>query len=288
MKDATKYAKKLEKLQKKLLSKYEPEPAMPLKPVLRLVHAFLSWNASRTQADNAYDRLMATVVEPNELRVTHADDILDALGPRYPLGEERTARMLDAMNEIYDRQRDTDLSELEDWAKKDVRQYLQTLPGIVPYVEASVSLLAFDAHAVPVDEKLVAMLDDEEVIDEEAPMDEVNSFLERYIMADDGVETHLAFQAWTDEEHGRVTSKKIRNARRKVREVADAKGRQTPPTSQMVQMQKASARKSKVTRAAAARGETMQDKKGKKSKKKSSKKKSSSKKKKSSKKSKKK
>ncbi|MEX0743980.1 MAG: hypothetical protein WD118_00145, partial [Phycisphaeraceae bacterium] len=77
--------------------------------------------------------------------------------------------------------------------------YLDTLPGITPYVAARVMLLSFGGHAMPVDRKLVVMLGDEGIFEHDAPADHVESWLQRHIKADEAVSAHLLFQAWADD-----------------------------------------------------------------------------------------
>ena len=83
-------------------------------------------------------------------------------------------------------------------SKKDIRTYLDTIPSMPPYVAAQVTLLSFTGHAVPVDDVLADRLRAEGVVDPEATVDQIASFLERQIRAADGVKAHGSLRAWTD------------------------------------------------------------------------------------------
>jgi hypothetical protein len=56
-------------------------------------------------------------------------------------------------------------------------------------------------HAVPVDERLCELLVAEQVIEKDATVEQATSWLEHHIKAEEGRETCLLLQAWSDE-HG--------------------------------------------------------------------------------------
>lgn len=198
MKNATAYAKKLSTLLRKIKPKLPVELPAAVDPITRLVLGFLQWNAAARSAAIAHGKLMAELVDNNDLRVSYVDEVVALIGPRYPQALERAARMRDAMNAIYDREHATSLDALCDRAKKDIRTYLDTLPGITPYVVAHVLLLAFGGHAIPVDEKLALCLKAQQVVDPSATVEQITAFLERHVKAEDALPTHLALQAWAD------------------------------------------------------------------------------------------
>ncbi len=198
MKNATAYSKKLATLQKKLKQSYQPVDPDPLPPLARLVMAFLEWNADTHSAHDAYGRLMEACVDLNDLRVTHSHEVARLLGPKYPLAEERAERMRDAMHAIFKQFYATSLEPLGSRGKKQVRSFLDSLPGMVPYVAAQVTLMGYGGHAVPVDEVLVELLKGEQAIDPEATLPEVVAFLERHVRAEQALETHLLLRGWAD------------------------------------------------------------------------------------------
>ena len=75
------------------------EPVEPMEPVAQLVVAFLEWNASRSAARAAYDRLLAKMVDHNELRVSHTHEIAVILGKQYPQVQERSERLHRALQQ---------------------------------------------------------------------------------------------------------------------------------------------------------------------------------------------
>lgn len=192
--------KKLDALLSKLRKAHAIEqPDTPTGPTVQLILAFLQWEATTRQAETAYGKLMAELVDLNELRISLDDELIAIIGPRYPMADERIARLREALHEVYLREYDVEMHSVLDANKRDQRRYLDTLPGITPYVAAQVMLLAFGGHAVPVDEKLLDLLADADAVPEDvtdpAPAE---AWLSRQIKAGDSVEAHLLFQAWSD------------------------------------------------------------------------------------------
>ena len=199
MKQDSNEAKQLAALLKRLSSKYKPEAPPACDPVMQMVVGFMQWNATFEQADQAVNRLMAEVVDVNDLRVSLEYELLASLGEDYPQSHERIARLREALNEIYVREHAMEMRSVASQGKKDQRHYLDTLPGMTPYVAALVMLLSFGGHAVAVDDKLAAMLVEEGVLEAGTTPEEAEAKLQRMIKADDAVETHLLLQAWADD-----------------------------------------------------------------------------------------
>jgi endonuclease III len=207
VKNETTYVRKFAALFKKIKASSSAEAPPQRDPVTQMVVSFLEWNATRKQARDAHSRVMAVMVDNNDLRVSHPHEIVALIGERYPQAEERAARLHEALHEVFVREHAVALDSLTAKPKKQIRTYLETVPGIVPYVAAQVLLLSFEGHAVPVDENLVELLKQEEAIDPEATLEEVASFLERHIKAEDTAEAHHLLRDWADSHGGRSARK---------------------------------------------------------------------------------
>jgi endonuclease III len=174
------------------------EEAPPRDATTQLAVSFFQWQATRDLAEQAIGQVLAEMVDINELRVSHLEEIVEVVGADYPLIEERVPRMRDALNEVFRREHGIDMASVEGKSKKDQRAYLETLPGAPPYVVSQVMLLAFGGHAVPVDEKLLALLVREGVLAEGLTCAEAEAQLMKHVKAADALDTHLVLQAWAD------------------------------------------------------------------------------------------
>ncbi len=206
MKKDNHYAPKFSALLRQLRKKFQPKPLPRHDPVTQLVLAFLEWDASPKQAEAAHQRLMSIVVDNNDLRVSHPDEVVAVIGERYPKAAERAHRLREVLQDIFIREHAVSLEGLGKRSKKEIHHYLSSLKGVTPYVAAQVMLLCFDVHAVPVDEPLARLLKKEGVVDPEASVEAIRGFLERHVKAAEAVEVHAVLRAWVDAAGSRAAS----------------------------------------------------------------------------------
>ena len=190
--------KKLKDLLKKIGA--VPPPALPESddPLAVLILSFLTWESTTAKAVAAFKRICEGVVDFNDLRVCLADETQEIIGPRYPRGLERCQRLRAVLRNIYQREHAVTLDRLDTLSKRDIRRYLLSLEGIVPYVVGRVMLLCYDAHGIPVDDQLRAALIEYGAADSSGDVDDLSSWLARQIKAGDGAAAHYALQAWID------------------------------------------------------------------------------------------
>ena len=175
------------------------QPETSSDPLHTLIESFFMWNASAKQAQQALSDLMNVFVDYLELRVALPHEFIEIIGEDYPVATERIIRLRDVLYEVYLRERGLELKSLLDKPKKEQRAYLDSLPGIPPYVAARVMLVAFEGHGVPVDEKLCTLLAREGALsDEHVRPADAEAFLMKQVKAADAAETHAALQAWSD------------------------------------------------------------------------------------------
>ncbi|QNN23804.1 hypothetical protein HED60_16515 [Planctomycetales bacterium ZRK34] len=198
MKHATDYAKRLSQMMRQLAKAAPDREVIERDPIERLIHAFLCWESSHNQADQALAKLMREIVDFNDLRVTDPADLVAIIGPGYALAEERMYRLSCVLHAIYKREHHVSLGRLADMPKREAREYLDGLDGMPPFVSASVLLLGFDGHAVPVDEQLHQRLQRDDIVDPEATLAETQSFLESHIRAADSIDAYVLLRAYVE------------------------------------------------------------------------------------------
>ncbi|MCA9294141.1 MAG: hypothetical protein KDA20_10035 [Phycisphaerales bacterium] len=196
---AADHAKAIAKLMKALRAKYTPDPVVERDPIVELVYAFLLWDAPSTKANAAMRRLEESFVDMNELRVSRPAEVMASLGKTYPRLEERVLRMRETLRDLYKREHAVSLAKAAEMPKRDARSYLETLEGITPFIAARVALVALGAHAIPIEERLMGKLVAGGVFTEDTPIDKAAGLLERYIPAEEGVESHLLLQALSED-----------------------------------------------------------------------------------------
>lgn len=195
----------------------------PSDPVAVLVTSMLMWEASTDRALTAYGRLMGHVVDFNDLRVCMPQETLELIGQRYPRALDRCQRLRAVLRNIYLREHTVSLASLAGAAKREVKKYIESLEGIVPYASARVLLLAYDTHVIPVDDQLRIQLIEADVVDASIEIPELSNWLSLQVKPGEGAATHYSLQAWIDSMSGekKGPARKVGPARR---------GRDTPPT----------------------------------------------------------
>jgi hypothetical protein len=201
-------SKKLAALLKRLRGRFpaQEEPEQAFQPawseplVDELIYSFLLWEATSAQARNAFKRLKDSYIDYNELRVSLPGETAHVLGERYPRGEERAARLRASLFDLYKREFTVTLKGLSDGGKRDSRAYLESLEGIPGYVVDRLMQSSFQAHAVPLDERLRDLLADEGVVESEMSVDDAASWLSRQIKSEECTATCTLLRAWADED----------------------------------------------------------------------------------------
>ncbi|MEM9418843.1 MAG: hypothetical protein AAGA25_07325 [Planctomycetota bacterium] len=191
-------AKKFAALLKKCITAYKGEDPPPRDPVAQLIVSFMQWDSTRSKAEDAFVALMEEMIDVNDLRVSHPHELVEIIGEDYPNAVNRVIRLRESLHEVYAREHDIQMHSIAGKGKKEQRAYLDSLPGIAPYIAAQVTLLSFGGHAMPIDDKLLALLVNEGCLDEGTSVADAESYLVRQIKAGDALEAHLALQAWAD------------------------------------------------------------------------------------------
>jgi endonuclease III len=176
-----------------------PAPPWTEAALDELILSFLMWESTASKARAAMKRVRECVVDYNELRVCLAHELVEFMGERYPRATERAERMHAAFTDLYRREHGMTLARLGEAPKRDALGYLASLEGVPHYVAARVLLVSLGGHAVPVDDRLRALLVEEGVVEQGTTPEQASSWLEHHVRAADAGATHALLQAWSDE-----------------------------------------------------------------------------------------
>ena len=234
-------AKKFETLLGKIKKKYKPEEFPPRDGVTQLMVGFLTWEATRDQAEDALGGLMEAMVDVNELRITHVSELVGIIGKKYPFAQERIIRMKEALNAVYNLEHGVSMKSIDGKGKKEQKAYLDTLPAVPGFVKSQVMLLCYGGHAMPVDRRLGYLLEKEGIVDNGGDLPAVESFLLKQVKASDCLESHLYLQAWADDQ--KITGLKMKTT---VIEIED-KSRKTVKPASKKSTKKASSKKAEAS-----------------------------------------
>lgn len=162
------------------------------------VHSYLLWQAPSADAIAALKRLKAAFIDWNDLRVSLTSDIVDVIGHKHWRAADRVNRMRDAMNGIFRREHKVSLDRLRALMKKDAVSYMDTLPGMVPFVANRVLLVGVDFHSVPVEEFGLQLLVQAGVFSPGMGLADAANWVTRHVKAEEARDAHRALVAAVD------------------------------------------------------------------------------------------
>lgn len=193
MKNAGKHADELKALCKKLV---KDRPARPeLEPLVAIVRGALSMDADDLLVDEAMEKINNEFVDLNELRVATELEVVDLLGEEHPRIDEKATIIRSTMNGIFDREQTLKFDRIQELKKGEIRQFFRDMETMPPFVEAFVSMHAFDVAAFPIDESTMDYLIDMDILEDEVTAEEAQQFVENHVKADDMYGTYLAIRA---------------------------------------------------------------------------------------------
>jgi endonuclease III len=203
MKNATKHAEELKSLCRKLVKEHKPAERVEQDALWALVRGAMSYDVPDGKVEDAIKVIEREFTDLNELRVATELEVQEMLGVRYPQIEQRVKLITAALNAIFEKEHTLSLDRLKDVSRRDTRQFLRDLPEMIPFVEAYVMLMSFDGHAVPIDEAMLALLDEEEVLEEGTSLEDAQKFVEHHLKAEDCYPAYAALRAAVTEGKGR-------------------------------------------------------------------------------------
>ena len=162
------------------------------------VQSYMLWQAPSSDAIGALKRLKAAFFDWNDLRVSLVSDIVDVIGHRHWRAADRVSRMRDAMNGIFRREHKVSLERLRTLMKRDAVNYMETLPGMIPFVANRVLLVGVDFHSVPVEEFGLQMLVQAGALPAGTSLVDASGWVTRHVKAEEAREAHRALVAAVD------------------------------------------------------------------------------------------
>jgi len=251
MKNARHYEKKTRRLLARLRKGWSESPSAPdhTDRIGLLVRAVLEYDSTAKQVEQALSFLEKEFVDFNELRVGPTKEIAECIGRGDRAAREKAAMLSTVLNGIYSATNRVSLDYLEDKTKRDLRRRLLEL-GLNPYAAASVTLLGFDGHAVPVDQTLVDCLEMDGYIYPGSDLADVQGFLERIVPQKDAPMVHELFRGYVEKSAKRLA--KRRKAAAKRAEAEKARKAEAAKVRRRARAKKKAARKRATRKTAAA------------------------------------
>jgi len=223
MKNSRQHAQRLRKLHKGLKRAHSKiEPVNHEDPIDALIYGVVSERMSASAAETAMKRLRRTFINWNDLRVSRAEEIVEAIGDDSPRGRAMALTVTTALRSVFDIHHTVSLQSLKKLGKRPARQTVEKLDGISRFTVDYCMLTSLQAHAVPLTEPMLEYLKRHDIVDAQAEQAEIEGFLTRHVAAKSAYEFYALLRQ--ECECPRMDDKKKRKrAPRKTRRTTKAK-----------------------------------------------------------------
>lgn len=155
-------------------------------PVEAVVYALLSEKVTERQAQTVWKRCWNHFLDLNDLRVARPDEIVEIYGKENQDIRNVGLTLANVLFSIFDKYHEVTLEPLRKLGKRQIRQELEAIKDISPFAVNYCLLTAFQAHAVPLTDKMVTYLKTNELVDPEADLGTIEGFLTKQISAKEG------------------------------------------------------------------------------------------------------
>ncbi len=205
MKHASEYARKVRRLYGHLKRRYgTPRLQGPVNLIDQLLLGVLYQGTTMARARKVLEKLRSSMVDLNELRVSHPPDLVEVMGPGFPHALRKAKQIIHLLNQVYQKQHTLCLDHLENKSKREIRRFIEGLRGVSPVVISGAILTCLGGHAVPVDENMWRVLRAENLVDPDCDVAEVQAFLERNISASEAYAFTQLLRRYSEERVGNL------------------------------------------------------------------------------------
>ena len=229
MKNSKEYSKKVRKLYSTLKRKYpRPQSAVYDEPVDALVRAIVSEQLSGTAAQSAIKKFADYFIDLNDLRVSRAEEIIEALGTDTAVTRDISLTLTTALGAVFQKHNTVTLKTLKKAGKKPARQVLEKMNGVSGFVVDYCMLTSLQGHAMPLTRKMIDYLRNNELVHPEADEQQIKGFLARQISAENAYEFYALLRRQSESRRAGIKEKTARKKEPKA--AAGSKKKKTTKT----------------------------------------------------------
>jgi len=159
MRKAAEYTLRLKKLYTRLKKSGAKSSVAPVDGAMEvLLLGILSNYSTEQKASAAIERIMAEMIDFNDLRVTPVADIVALMGVDFPHCRTAAEEISCVLLSVFNRTHDLDLSFLASFTKKPAASFLDSLDGLSPHAHAFFRNRFLKTHVIPLDANMYAYL----------------------------------------------------------------------------------------------------------------------------------
>ena len=218
MKNSKEYSKKVHKLYRSLKRKYpKVQRAIYERIVDALVYAIISENMSEKAAHSAIKRFADYFVDSNDLRVSRAEEIIEALGADTSVTRDIAWALTSALRAVFEKYNRVSLEALRKMSKRPAKQALEKIDGASHFVVDYCMLTSLYGHAIPLTKKMIEYLRSNELVHPDADEQEIEGFLARQISAENAYEFYALLRRQSEARKAKAKKKATRETKTKAK-----------------------------------------------------------------------
>jgi endonuclease III len=215
MKNSKEYSKKIQRLYRSLKRKYPKVQKLSHEEIANaIVYAVISFELSEKATNSAIKRFADYFVDWNDLRVSRPEEIVEALGEDTPVTRSVTSTITRVLQGIFDEYHQVSLESLKKIGKRPAKQALEKIDGTSRFIVDYCMLTSLNGHAIPLTEKMIGYLRDNELVGPEADEQQIAGFLAKQISAKNGYEFYVLLRRGSEERKSRK-KRKTKTTRKK-------------------------------------------------------------------------
>lgn len=216
MKNSKEYSKKIHKLYRSLKAKYpKVKKVMYDEPADALVYAVVGENMSGPATESAIKRFAGYFIDLNDLRVSRTEEILEVLGEDTTSTKNIGSTLTRVLRAIFDQYNNVSLEALKKIGKRPARQALEKIDGVSRFVVNYCMLTSLQGHAIPLTQRMIEYLRDNELVHPEADEQEIEGFLAKQIPSENAFEFYTLLRRHSESQRTRRKKTTVRKTKTK-------------------------------------------------------------------------
>jgi endonuclease III len=216
MKNGKEYSKKVQKLYRSLKRKFPVVQKVTYdEPVDALVYAIVSAELSELAAQSAMKRLADYFVDWNDLRISRAEEIAEAIGAEASAARDIASALTTALRAVFGKYNMVSLKALSKISKRPARVVLEKIEGVNRFVVDFCMLTSLQGHAIPLTKKMIEFLRSNELVHAGADEQEIEGFLARQVSAENAYEFYSLLRRESEAREAKGKKKTARKEKTK-------------------------------------------------------------------------
>ena len=220
MKNSKDYSKKIQQLYRSLSRKYPKVQKVNHEIVIdAIIYAVISADMSEKQTDSVIRKFTDYFVDWNDLRVSRAEEIIEVLGKDTSATMNMALTITMILSSIFNDYHKISLESLKKIGKRPAKQALEKIDGISRYMVDYCLLTALGGHAIPLTDRMIRYLRNNELVNPDADDQQIGGFLAKQISAKNGYEFYalLRHESESVKDKKKTKAKTTRKKKRKTK-----------------------------------------------------------------------